>query len=190
MEGSRLIPASLALFFAIGSAQASDGLDAALKVCRSEGDDARRLACYDREIDRAQAVAPQGGPVAAAVGVPAAVAPPTAAPAAAPAVAQAPAPTAEEMFGREGAMAQEEVERKEKESRALGELQARVSEIWTRSDGLMVVALDNGQEWKQNRPDSFFRLKTGDLVKIQPAALGSFLMSSPSKRSARVTRVK
>ncbi len=34
------------------------------------------------------------------------------------------------------------------------------------------------------------RLKTGDKVKIQPAALGSFLMSGPSKRSTRVTRVQ
>ena len=54
----------------------------------------------------------------------------------------------------------------------------------------MVVTLDNGQEWKQNRPDAFFRIKTGDAVKIQSAAMNSFLMSGPSKRSTRVTRVK
>jgi hypothetical protein len=41
-----------------------------------------------------------------------------------------------------------------------------------------------------NRPDPFFRIKTGDKVRIQPAALGSFLLSGPSKRSTRVSRTK
>lgn len=154
-----LIVVSFALLPVFGVAHASDSPGAALKACRAESDDSLRLACYDREIDRAQAVVP---------GV----------------------LTAEEKFGRKGAMAREESDRKEQESRELGELQAKVTEIWTRSDGLMVVTLDNGQEWKQNRPDSFFRLKTGDMVRIQPAALSSFLMSGPSKRSTRVTRVK
>jgi len=170
MKRSRTIPASLALLLTIGAAQASDESDAALRACRAETVDARRLACYDSEIDRAQAVVAPTAP---------------AAPAAAPTVL-----TAEEKFGREGSMTREEADRKEQESRALGELEARVTDIWTRSDGLMVVTLDNGQEWKQNRPDSFFRLKAGDTVKIQPAALNSFLMSGPSKRSTRVTRVK
>ena len=186
MNSMRKIAASLAFLLAIGAANASEGPDAALRACRAEADDARRLACYDREIDRSQAAAAQREPATAAVAAPVAAAAPTPAPVAAPAAA----PTAEEMFGREGTMAQEESERKENETRALGELQAKVTEIWTRSDGLMVVTLDNGQVWKQNRPDSFFRLKSGDTVKIQPAALGSYLMSGPSKRSTRVTRVK
>jgi hypothetical protein len=165
MENSRMILASLVILFATAVAQASEESDAAFRACRAEANDARRLACYDRVFDGAQqAVAP---------------------PAAAAAVL-----TAEEKFGRKGTMTREDADRKEKESRALGELQARVTEIWTRSDGLMVVTLDNGQEWKQNRPDSFFRLKMGDTVKIQPAAMNSFLMSGPSKRSTRVTRVK
>lgn len=164
MGSTRLIQASLALFIAIGAARASEDSDATLRACRAEADDALRLACYDREIDRAQAAA---------------------APATAPAVL-----TPEEKFGRKGTMTRDDADRKAQESRALGELQAKVTEIWTRSDGLMVVTLDNGQEWKQNRPDGFFRLKTGDTVKIQPAAMSSFLMSGPSKRSTRVTRVK
>ncbi len=185
-----LFSASLALLFALGTARAAELSDVALKACRAEPDATRRLACYDRELDRVQAVVARSDPAPAAaapiVAAPAAAAPAAAAPAAAPPAVQ----TAEENFGRQGAMAREESDRKEMESRLLDELQAKVTEIWTRSDGLMVVTLDNGQEWKQNRPDGFFRLKTGDTVKIQPAALGSFLMSSPSKRSTRVTRVK
>lgn len=133
---------------------------ATLEACRAEPDDARRLACYDRAMDRP------------------------------PEVAAAKDLTPEERFGRSGAMAREETDRTTEESRELGELTAKVTEIWTRSDGLMVLTLDNGQTWSMNRPDPFFRIKTGDPVKIQPASLGSFLLSGPSKRSTRVTRTK
>ena len=149
----------IAAMMAIPAATAAEDPDASLRACRSEGDDMKRLACYDREIDRR--------------------APPP-----------APAATAEERFGRTGAMNREESERKEQESRDMSELHATVTEIWTRADGLMVLTLDNGQIWKQVRPDSLFRLKAGEKVKIQPAALGSFLLSGPSKRSTRVSRVK
>lgn len=138
----------------------AEAADAGLEACRAEADDARRLACYDREMERAS---------------------------------PAPAPvelTAEERFGREGEMTREEADRKAKESRELGELGAKVSEIWSRSDGLMVITLDNGQVWRQNNPDSFFRLKAGDPVRILPGVMNSFLMSGPSKRSTRVSRVK
>jgi hypothetical protein len=178
MGNTRGVPAALALLFAIGAAEASEESDAALRACRAEVDDSRRLNCYDRELDRAQAAVPPAATVA------------TAAPVTAPVTAPAAELTAKEQFGRKGAMTREEADRKELESRSIGELQAKVAEIWTRGDGLMIITLDNGQEWRQNRPDSFFRLKTGDPVKIQPAAMNSFLMSGPSKRSTRVTRVK
>jgi len=57
-------------------------------------------------------------------------------------------------------------------------------------DGLMTFTLDNGQVWRQNTPDSKFHLKEGDRVKIQPGSLKSFILSGPSKKSTRVTRVK
>lgn len=155
--------AAVSVFPPAVSAQESD---AALKACRAETDDTRRLACYDREMDRLSDR-----------------------PAAAASAASAPAPSAEEQFGRRGTIAREELERERDKSRQ-GELTATVTEIWTRSDGLMVMTLDNGQVWSQNRPDPFFRLKNGDKIKIQPASLGSYLLSGPSKRSTRVTRTK
>lgn len=156
-----------AIAAALPFAALADDTRAALRACRAESDDAKRLACYDREADRAE-----GQPAAAAAEPP------------------APALTPEERFGRRGAMAREEKDQEKAEARELGELQATATEIWTRGDGLMRITLDNGQVWAQLRPDPFFRLKTGDKVKIQPAALGSFLMSGPSKRSTRVTRVQ
>jgi len=180
MNRLSLFAVSIAILLAASAARASGDTDAALKACRAETDDSRRLACYDRAMDRGQA----------AVLPPAAQATPQATPQAALPTEVPAVLTAEEKFGREGALAREEADRREQESRALGELQAKVTEIWTRSDGLMVVTLDNGQVWKQNRPESYFRLKSGDTVKIQPAALGSFLMTGPSKRSTRVTRTR
>ena len=152
----------LALLAALPLAAAAQEAESPLKACRAETDDARRLACYDREVDR------MGD---------------------APAAAQPPEMTAEERFGRRGKLDREAIDRERDQARQ-GELVATVTEIWTRSDGLMVMTLDNGQVWSQNSPDPFFRLKNGDKVKVQPASMGSYLLSGPSKRSTRVTRTK
>lgn len=158
-----------AALLAIPAAALAEDAGSAVKACRSEPDDARRLACYDRAVE-----------VMDGDGAPAAQAP----------VVAAPALTPEERFGRTGTMTREESDRKENQARELDELGASVTEVWTRSDGLMSITLDNGQVWNQNRTDPFFRIKIGEKVKIQPASLGSFLMSGPSKRSTRVTRTK
>ena len=161
-----MLPCVVSLM-AVPAMAAAENPDASLRACRALPEDAKRLACYDREIDR---LGEQAVPAGAA--------------------AAAPALTPEERFGRTGPMNREDADRKAQESRELGELRATVAEIWTRADGLMVLTLDNGQIWKQVRPDSQFRLKTGEKVRIQPAALGSYLLSGESKRSTRVSRVK
>ena len=168
MSCNWMCPSMLAgiLCMAIPQASAHD-LPAQLAACRAEKDDALRLACYDREVDSPD---PHASGTAAA---------PTAAP-------QSP----EERFGYRGVLAREESDRNKQETRILSELVAMVTNISQRGDGTLVMTLDNGQVWTQIRPDSFFRLKTGDQVKIEPAALGSFLMISPAKRTARVTRTR
>jgi hypothetical protein len=176
----------LVIALAPPAAPAAESVDAALRSCRAEADDARRLACYDRIAERAQPVAPQAAPA------PKAAPPAAAAPAAATgaAVAEAANPGAEEDFGLERAKEREEARRQEEKARALGELEASVTKIETRMDGLMTITLDNGQVWRQNRPDSRFRLKTGDRVRIQPGSLSSYILSGPTNKSTRVTRVK
>ncbi len=158
----RLLPV-LGLAFAIGRADAGEDIGAVLRACRAESDDARRLACYDRAADAGHAQVVSTAPASA---------------------------TAEDSFGRERALEHEETKRAGQESRELGELKATVTAIETRIDGLMTMTLDNGQVWRQNSPDAQFRLKAGDLVRIQPGSLNSFILSGPSKRSTRVTRVK
>ena len=59
-----------------------------------------------------------------------------------------------------------------------------------RSNGALVVTLDNDQVWLQNQPTEYFPLKVGDTVRIHSAALGSFMMFAPSKRATRVTRIR
>jgi hypothetical protein len=173
------------VMLAAGPAYAEDGIRAELDTCRSLANDAERLACYDRAAGRilAQPVTPAPAPAAAAAAAPAA---------AATAAANAPAstPGAADNFGRERVLAAEEAKRQEQETREIGELSANVTDIDTRMDGLMTITLDNGQVWRQTRPDSMFRLKTGDRVKIQPGAMKSFILSGPTKKSTRVSRVQ
>lgn len=168
-----------------GPASAADEIRAALDSCRSLANDAERLACYDRAAGRILAQADAPAPA------PAATAPASAAPtAAATTPATAAAPAAADNFGRERVQASEETKRQEQQTRAIGELSATVTDIDTRMDGLMTITLDNGQVWRQTRPDSMFRLKTGDRIKIQPGALKSFILSGPGNRSTRVSRVQ
>jgi hypothetical protein len=175
------------LALAAPAAQAAEGLDALLRACRAETDDARRLACYDRIAGPAQAapapVSPGTGsvPPAAASSASAASAPPS---------GEAAAAGAAEDFGLEQAQANEEAKRQQEKARALAELEASVTGIDARMDGLLTITLDNGQVWRQNRPDSRFRLKVGDRIRIQPGSLNSFILSGPTNKSTRVTRVE
>ena len=174
------------LTLAAGPALAAADIGAAVRACRAETDDARRLACYDRITESTHTAAPT------AAAAPKSAAPvAAAAPATAPAETAAPAAaaTAEENFVRERQVVAEEQKRKQEEARSLGALEAFVTDIQTRMDGLMTFTLDNGQVWRKNSPDSMCHLKEGDRIKIQPGSMKSFILSGPSKKSTRVTRV-
>jgi type IV secretory pathway VirB10-like protein len=172
---------AIVAFLGTGDALGAEDIGAAVHACRAEADDARRLACYDAAVGRATRAAPSAAP-----------APPTPAPAtAAPPVAAPPAVVkSEDDFGRERQMAYEEDQKRSEASRAVGELQSTIIGLETRIDGLMTFTLDNGQVWRQSRPDSRFSIKEGDAIRIQPGSLGSYILSGPTKKSTRVTRVK
>jgi hypothetical protein len=65
---------------------------------------------------------------------------------------------------------------------------AHVSIVSSDQSGRTFVVLDSGQTWTVLDPDG--RLSRGDAVTIKRAALGSFLMLTPSNHSYRVRRVK
>jgi hypothetical protein len=168
----------------MGNALGAEDIAAAVNACRAEADDARRLACYDRAVGRATRTTPAAAPAAAAT---VATAPATATPPAPPAAATA---KTEDSFGRERQLAHEEDQKRDEATRAVGELLATIVRLEKRMDGLMTLTLDNGQVWRQVRPDSKFSIKQGDAIRIQPGSLGSFILSGPTNKSTRVTRVK
>ncbi|MGC1386532.1 MAG: hypothetical protein WA807_00840, partial [Steroidobacteraceae bacterium] len=65
-----------------------------------------------------------------------------------------------------------------------------VAKLATRPRGELVVTLDNGQVWQQLTAVDYFPLKAGDTVEISSGALGSYVLSAPSKRSTKVTRIR
>lgn len=181
-----LFHSSLAIVAALGmgAAAGAEDVGAAVRACQGEADDARRLACYDRAAGRAKAPEPTAPPPTGSQ--------PAASASTAPApVAAAPAAVkSEDDFGRERQLAHEEDQKRAEASRAVGELQSSIAGIEKRMDGLLTFTLDNGQVWRQVRPDSRFSINDGDAIRIQPGSLGSFILSGPTKKSTRVTRVK
>ena len=175
---------TLAIAAALGMSTAAGAEDvgAAVRACRTEADDARRLACYDLAAGRAQTLEPAAAP-------PPPSQPAASAPAAAASAAASASP-AEDDFGRERQLAYEEDQKRAEATRAVGELQSSIVGIEKRMDGLLTFTLENGQVWRQVRPDSRFSISDGDAIRIQPGSLGSFILSGPTKKSTRVTRVK
>jgi len=162
--------ACLALLLGLAQAALAQSLEQAVKACAAETDVLLRLACYDRAAAQlAGAQTPAAGPASSA---PQGAAPPTESGAA-------------EFGTRNGPLDQR------KYSAAPKEITATVTLVeLRRSNGALVVTLDNDQVWLQNQPTEYFPLKVGDTVRIHSAALGSFMMFAPSKRATRVTRIR
>jgi hypothetical protein len=156
----------------------------ALEDCAAISSAAERLACYDHLAHRA----------GTSVAKPAAATPPNTAPApaaaataAAPAPAQAPgaaAPPAALPKDSFGLYAAEHPT----PPPAAADLSARVTALGVSDTGRMTVALEGGAVWELAEADRV--LAVGDSVAIRRAALGSFLLVTPSKRMHRVRRLR
>ena len=173
------------------TAQAADP-----SLCAAIADSASRLICYDAALRPAPA-APAAPVAKSPPAAPAPLASPAMAPApvakAAPAVAPAApaavaAPAAEPakragittMFGL--------LPKRQKQDRP--QLQATVVDIKVRSDG-QIVTLNNEQVWMITEPQRDPFAEPDDEIVIDPASLGSFLMSRASGgASVRVKRLR
>ncbi len=197
MDRAQLVSWVLVGMCAWGSAPAAEALPPTLRVCMSESDAARRLACFDRESARlvkdnaptARKSDPRVAAPAATAAVPAATAPAAATPAPA---ATAPASSSpQDKFGYRGNIARAEIDKQSEQERSQAEvLSAKVTELSTLAHGEVLLTLDNGQVWQQKRGDRGMRIKVGDDVTIRRATLGSFLLTAKAKGSMRVSRVK
>jgi hypothetical protein len=67
-------------------------------------------------------------------------------------------------------------------------IKAVVAKVSVDRLGTVSVSLDNGQSWTFHDPDAL--LRSGDAVTIRRAALGSFLLTTPSRRTYRVQRTQ
>jgi hypothetical protein len=160
--------------FCAGGALAADDpskLRQALTVCSTIKEPADRLACFDKlAIDAPLPLAPVvSAPQAGAV---------------APVAQTAPVrvPESPEDFGFSGV---QKTPRKEQ----IQAITAEVIGMGHGANGRVRLSLDNGQSWEiEDAPDQL--LAAGNSVTIQRASLGSFLMTTPSKASHRVRRIK
>jgi hypothetical protein len=170
----------LGLSFSAAAAPSNDDM----ALCAAIAAPDARLACYDtlahrpvEKIPHAAAATP-----ASVAPAPTAAAPATAAaaPAQAPATA-APNPADPKNFGLTPAQQQ---------TTDLGPkaIAAHISIVSANQAGQTTVVLDSGQTWTVMDNDG--RLASGDAVTIKRAALGSFLMMTPSNHSYRVRRIK
>jgi hypothetical protein len=186
MSDPRLFLRALALTLAaagMAPVQGStpDPLPAQLKHCASLTVASARLACYDAlagssASNQVAPPTPAGSSSAATAG--------TAATAGIAASGAPPAPSDMEFGVHNGPLETKRIT-PQREKRLL----AVVSAVSNRPRGELVVTLDNGQVWVQIEPANY-PLKPGDHVEIDVAALGSYVLWSPSNRRAtKVTRI-
>lgn len=194
---------------AIGSAVGSDStatLEREFAHCAAITAAGDRLACYDAlAAGHAPAIGPAAPVQAVAAPAPAtALAPsPAAAPAAVPAPVPAVAPAPAAAAASSSAIAQQVVPAPAKEDFGLSAAQkqksqpdqkpiesisASVARIGTSSMGRMLVSLDNAQSWELDSADPW--LAVGDAVTIRRGALGSFLLTTPSRRVYHARRLQ
>jgi hypothetical protein len=184
------------------AAQSTPAPQDSLAACAALSSDAERLACYDRMAGHTAApatkpaapIVPGPAPAAAAVPVPAP-------PAAVPAVAPPPAPSAPPApsVAASGGTAATPAAPAASQSFGLYEIEhpkvavndsveARVTSLGKSRTGHMTVALEGGALWELDDGDPL--LAPGDRVVITRAALGSYLMHTPTRRVHRVRRLQ
>jgi hypothetical protein len=150
---------------AIGVAAGNDSaatLESALAHCAAIAAGDQRLACYDAlAAGRTRTVAPSSPPAAPQ--------PP-------------PAPTKED-FGLTTAQKQ----KTQPSQKQIESIKASVAGLGTSAIGRTLMELDNGQSWELDSADPL--LAVGDAVTIQRGALGSFLLTTPSRRTHHVRRI-
>ena len=151
---------------AIGAAVGSDSaatLENALAHCAAIGAGDERLACFDALVaGRTRIASPSS-----------------------PAVAQETPPARKkEDFG----LSTVQKQKTQPPQKQIESIKASVAGLGTSAIGRMLVELDNGQSWELDSADPL--LAVGDAVTIQRGALSSFLLTTPSRRTHRVRRIR
>ena len=168
----------------LGAADA--GPQTALAACASEGDDSRRLACYDAEV--ARIIDLDSEAVAAEQDVSAEVA---SAKSRQDGQKSDSAADAVEQFGMTAELARKMKEPGEGGSEEPDSLAAVITRIDEKPYGERIVYLDNGQVWEETSRNRNLPLAVGDGIAVKSAAFGSYKLVGPGgKRFTRASRIK
>lgn len=153
--------------------------------CARLTDDLARLECYDQVARRLAGTnaQPQADASAAAVSGTAT----TANRPSSPSHVTAPPPATP---GADFGLSEAAKQARDPEKAKQDSISAGVAAVARRLTGEMVVTLADGQVWAQLDPDTRAKVKVGDTVTIRRAALGSYLLVTPSGIATRVKRLK
>jgi hypothetical protein len=99
------------------------------------------------------------------------------------AVPQPPRSSTKEDFG----LSTVQKQKSQPEQKQVESIKASVAGLGTSPIGRMLVELDNGQSWELDSADPL--LTVGNAVTIERGALGSFLLTTPSRRTHHVRRI-
>ena len=155
-----------------------DSLEERIRVCAGEANDARRLACFDRE---AGAPSEAGEKISAETEP----APVVVADTASPPVAEN---ASTDDFGMTPELARSK--RTGDEEAELREISATVLKVSKRPRGELVVTLDNGQTWTEKNAEYGFRVKVGDTIVIKKGKVGGYRMVGRGRRASQVRRIE
>lgn len=149
----------------LAGAQVSENL----RSCAAESDNARRLACYDKEMAHLTPAAPTEHSLPS------------------PASGASDAVPAKRFGLSDGQVRKLESGDAPAEVKALT---ARVTKVFQLPNGRQRVALDNEQEWEQTEQDGGFNPQPGATATITRGRLGGFWMATDPYRRVRVKRIR
>lgn len=143
-------------------AHAAESLPEAIRACAALKRDPERLACYDRAVANIESGA------------------------------EAPASTTpENMFGANSAVvAKPKAPPQAPEPEELRQITGKIVSVNRAENGLVELALDNNQVWRQQDSETTLTIQSGDSVTISRASLGTFRITDKRGRSARFKRVR
>lgn len=182
MNDPRFCTSMLFVFFLVAavSASAAAEVELNLQACAAEGDDRRRLACYDAEVARLRRGAAE---TSARQPENTGEAPPQRS------RAQGKSDTVSDEFGMTPALARS-MKGKEEGSKEPDSIAAVITRIDEKPYGERILYLDNGQVWEENSRNRNLPLAVGDEIAVKSAAFGAYKLIGPGgKRFTRVRRI-
>ncbi len=162
------------------STHVNAGVEQELLACAMKSDKLDRLICFDALAETVKTSKNNAGATSVAPVIATATVPSVAASSSSPNTSAALPKSAEDEFG--GNFKAEE--------KSLEKLYMEITSVKKDPYGALKVTFSNGQVWKQS-DTRHYKLKAGETVYVEKAALGSFVLGSDTRNATiRVKRIK